>query len=61
MGILNVSEIRKELIWKFGNNRILVHVERESLNITVARRGFIEKNRLHLTTLSEDSNIIVVV
>ena len=38
---VNVSEIRKELKWKFGKYRILVSIENDDLNITIARGTFI--------------------
>ncbi len=37
---IKVSEIRKELIWKFGKNRISVNTNKDELFITVSRSTF---------------------
>ena len=38
---IKVSEIRKELIWKFGKNRISALADKDNLIITVSRSTFL--------------------
>lgn len=38
---IKVSEIRKELTWKFGKNRISVLADKDNLIITVSQKTFL--------------------
>lgn len=38
---IKVSEVRKELVWKFGKNRISVNTNKDEFFITVARNAFL--------------------